>query len=104
MTKNRAASLARCLARWLGCWRWRSAYWSACSGYWPTRIAQLIAGGPAQDSALVAHLLRFTIPAILFLNFSGLLTAALFARRKFGITAFTATIFNLAFIALDGAV
>jgi len=62
-------------------------------------IAQLIAGGPAQDRALVAHLLRFTIPAILFLNFSGLLTAALFARRKFGITAFTATIFNLAFIA-----
>lgn len=62
-------------------------------------IAHVIAGGPAQDTALVTQLLRFTIPSILFLNLSGVLTAALFARRKFAITAFTATVFNLTFIA-----
>lgn len=62
-------------------------------------IARFIGGGPNQDAELVAALLRITIPAILFLNVSGIITAALFARRKFGFTAFTATAFNLTLIA-----
>jgi putative peptidoglycan lipid II flippase len=62
-------------------------------------IATFISGGPNQDPNMVAGLLRFTIPAILFLNLSGILTGALQARRKFGFTAFTATIFNVTAIA-----
>ncbi len=64
-----------------------------------TPIAAFISGGPNQDLHLVAGLLRITIPAILFLNLSGIFTGALQARRKFGFTAFTATVFNLAAIA-----
>jgi putative peptidoglycan lipid II flippase len=62
-------------------------------------IAHLIGGGPNQDTALVASLLRLTIPAILFLSLGGIITAALYARRRFAFTAFTATAFNLTMIA-----
>jgi putative peptidoglycan lipid II flippase len=62
-----------------------------------TPLARLM-GGPNQDVELVESLLRITIPAVLFLNLSGILTSALFARRKFGFTAFTATVFNLTVI------
>lgn len=60
--------------------------------------AELVGSGPGQDPALVTSLLHITIPTIAFLNISGILTAALFARRRFGITAFTATAFNLTMI------
>jgi putative peptidoglycan lipid II flippase len=63
------------------------------------RLALILAGGPNQDLGLVASLLRITIPAIIFMNMSGILTAALYARRKFAFTAFTATAFNLTMIA-----
>jgi putative peptidoglycan lipid II flippase len=56
-------------------------------------------GGANQNAEQLTTLLRITIPAILFMNLSGLLTAALQARRRFGFTAFTATIFNLSMIA-----
>jgi putative peptidoglycan lipid II flippase len=62
-------------------------------------FARVLAGGPNQDLELVSSLLRITIPTIIFLNLSGVLTAALYARRKFIITAFTATVFNLTMIA-----
>jgi len=61
-------------------------------------MAEFISGGRHQDPAVVAALLRLTIPAILFFNLSGILTAALQARRRFGYTAFTATLFNVAAI------
>ncbi|MCS6774123.1 MAG: murein biosynthesis integral membrane protein MurJ [Thermoflexales bacterium] len=61
-------------------------------------IARVIIGGPNQDAEMVAALLRITIPAILFLNLSGILTSALHARGKFGFTAFTATTYNLVMI------
>ncbi len=60
-------------------------------------IAVLL-GGPNQDAAQLASLYRLTFPAMLFMNLSGLVTAALQARRKFGFTAFTATVFNLVMI------
>ncbi len=60
--------------------------------------AELVGSGPGQNPSLVTSLLHITIPTIAFLNISGILTAALFARRKFGITAFTATAFNLTMI------
>ena len=56
-------------------------------------------GGPLQDAGQLATLLRITIPSILFMNVSGLVTAALQARRRFGYTAFTATVSNLCMIA-----
>ena len=62
-------------------------------------LALILAGGPNQDLALVASLLRITIPAIIFMNMSGILTAALYARRRFAFTAFTATAYNLTMIA-----
>ena len=68
--------------------------WIAADG-----LALVLAGGPNQDLALVASLLRITIPAIIFMNMSGILTAALYARRRFVFTAFTATVFNLTMIA-----
>ncbi|MCL4506498.1 MAG: murein biosynthesis integral membrane protein MurJ [Chloroflexi bacterium] len=61
-------------------------------------LAMVLAGGPQQDLALVSSLLRITIPTIIFLNLSGILTAALYARRKFIFTAFTATAYNLTMI------
>ena len=61
-------------------------------------LAIVLAGGPLQDLALVASLLRITIPSIIFLNMSGILAAALYARRKFMFTAFTATAYNLTII------
>ncbi len=62
-------------------------------------IAVFISGGSNQDVEMVADLLRVTIPAILFLNLSGILTSALHAQRRFGFTAFTATTYNLVMIA-----
>lgn len=62
-------------------------------------IGAFISGGSNQDPLVVASLLRLTIPAILFLNVGGIVTGALFARRKFGYTAFTATLFNIVAIA-----
>ncbi len=62
-------------------------------------LALVLAGGPLQDLSLVSSLLRITIPSIIFLNMSGILTAALYARRRFIFTAFTATAYNLTMIA-----
>ncbi len=57
-------------------------------------LAHLITVGQNQDLGLLTTLLRLTIPAIIFMNLSGILTAALFARHRFVYTAFTATAFN----------
>jgi putative peptidoglycan lipid II flippase len=56
-------------------------------------------GGVNQDPDQLAGLYRITFPALLFMNLSGLITAALHARNRFGFTAFTATVFNLTMIA-----
>ena len=61
-------------------------------------LAELITLGRNQDLGLLTSLLRTTIPAVLFMNLSGILTAALFARHKFVYTAFTATAFNVVMI------
>ncbi len=62
---------------------------------WPLAVWR---GGDKQDPVLLSALYRITFPAILFMNLSGVLTAALQARRRFGFTAFTATAFNLSMI------
>ena len=61
-------------------------------------LASVITLGRNQDLGLLTSLLRTTIPAILFMNLSGIMTAALFARHKFAYTAFTATAFNVVMI------
>jgi len=61
-------------------------------------LAAVITLGRNQDLGLLTSLLRTTIPAILFMNLSGIMTAALFARHKFIYTAFTATAFNIVMI------
>jgi putative peptidoglycan lipid II flippase len=62
---------------------------------WP--LAQF-RGGPSQIPGELATLFRITFPAILFMSLSGIVTAALQARQRFGYTAFTATVFNLTMI------
>ncbi len=61
-------------------------------------LAAAITFGRNQDMGLLSSLLRVSIPAILFMNLSGIFTAALFARHKFNYTAFTATAFNVMMI------
>jgi putative peptidoglycan lipid II flippase len=61
-------------------------------------LAAAITLGRNQDMGLLIGLLRLTIPALLFLNLSGIVTAALFSLHKFNYTAFTATAFNILMI------
>lgn len=55
----------------------------------------LIAGGlspAAQD--LATELLRLVLPAVVFLNLAGVVSAALYALKRFTLPAFTAAVFN----------
>lgn len=63
------------------------------------QLIWLMAGGlDAPDQALAVHLLRIVLPAVLFLNLAGLLSAALYALRRFAYPAFTAAVFNTAVV------
>ena len=66
-------------------------------------LASLITWGQNQDIGLLTTLLRLTIPAVIFMNLSGIVTAALFARHRFAYTAFTATAFNVVMIICTAA-
>ena len=44
--------------------------------------------------ALAAGLLRITLPAVMFLSLSGLLTGLLYALNRFTLPAFTSAVFN----------
>ena len=59
------------------------------------QVAWLISGGLQPESlALATALLRVTVPAVIFLNISGILAGALYALKRFSLPAFTAAIFN----------
>jgi putative peptidoglycan lipid II flippase len=63
------------------------------------QVAWLLSGG--FDQALLdqtASLLRITVPAVLFLNISGVLAGLLYALRRFSLPAFTAAVFNAAIV------
>ena len=60
-------------------------------------IAALL-GGTDLDLALVTRLLRITMPAMLFLSLSGILTGLLHALKCFTFPAFTAAIFNASIV------
>ena len=57
------------------------------------QIASLL-GGTEIDPVLLTRLLRITLPAMLFLSLSGILTGLLHALKRFTFPAFTAAIFN----------
>ena len=63
------------------------------------QVIYLMAGGMAPSAQeLGTDLLRLVLPAILFLNLSGILMGALYALKRFTLPAFTATIFNAAVV------
>jgi len=67
-------------------------------------LAPLIAwvlgsGFDTQTLELAAQLLRITLPAVLFLSLSGLLTGLLYALKRFTLPAFTSTVFNASVVA-----
>jgi putative peptidoglycan lipid II flippase len=63
------------------------------------QVARLIAGGLDEDLLKVtADLLRITVPAVLFLSLSAIVSGALYALKRFAFPAFAAPLFNLATI------
>ncbi len=63
-------------------------------------IAWLLGSGfDAPTQELATHLLRLTLPAVMFLSLSGLLTGLLYALKRFTLPAFTAAVFNATVVA-----
>jgi putative peptidoglycan lipid II flippase len=62
-------------------------------------VAQLVAGGfPPELLAITTTLLRIMTPAVWFLAVSGVVTAVLFALKRFTFPAFAAAVYNLGII------
>jgi len=62
-------------------------------------IVWLVSGGMTlQTLETTAKLLRITLPAILFLNFAGILAGLLYSLKRFTLPAFNAAIFNLGIV------
>ncbi len=57
-----------------------------------------ILGGDALDLVLLTQLLRLTMPAMLFLSLSGIVTGLLYALKRFLFPAFTAATFNASIV------
>ncbi len=57
-------------------------------------IAELLNTNPEADLALTTQLLRVTVPAVLFLSLSGVLSGLLYSLKRFAFPAFTAAVFN----------
>ena len=65
------------------------------------QIAWLVSGGMSSEMLhLTASLLRLTLPAMLFLNFAGILAGLLYSLKRFTLSAFNAAIFNLGIVAV----
>jgi putative peptidoglycan lipid II flippase len=62
-------------------------------------LITLLASGKADVAHAAVPALRLMAPAILFLGVSGVLTALLYAKRRFIYPAFTPVVFNLAIVA-----
>jgi len=63
------------------------------------QIAWLLGGGfPPRLLAETTHLMRITIPALLFLGLSSILSGLLYGLRRFAFPAFTTAIFNAAIV------
>lgn len=64
----------------------------------PVLAGWIAAGAPPEGQALTASLLRITLPAVLFLSLSGILTGLLYSLKRFTAPAFTAAVFNLVMV------
>jgi putative peptidoglycan lipid II flippase len=63
------------------------------------QVVFLMAGGMSpQARSTATELLRVVLPAILFLNLSGIIMGALYSLKRFAFPAFTASIFNAAVV------
>ena len=63
------------------------------------QVARLMAGGfDRQLLQTTTNLLRLTVPAVLFLSMSAIVSGALYALKRFAFPAFAAPLFNLATI------
>jgi putative peptidoglycan lipid II flippase len=71
----------------------------AAEGLTPLIAWLLGSGFDVQTLALAADLLRITLPAVMFLSLSGLLTGLLYALKRFTLPAFTSAIFNASVVA-----
>ena len=61
--------------------------------------ARVVGGGlDAPTLELTAALLRITLPAVLFLSLSGIVSGLLYSLKRFAIPAFTAAVFNAAMV------
>lgn len=62
-----------------------------------------LAGGQTHPESLTTavELLRLTLPAVVFLSVSGVLTSVLYALRRFTLPAFTAAVFNASLVAVS---
>ncbi len=57
-------------------------------------------GKDPADMALATDLLRMTLPAVVFLSLSGVLSGLLYALKRFTLPAFTAAIFNASMVGM----
>lgn len=65
------------------------------------QIAVLLSGGSSPEVLdLTANLLRITVPAVLFLSLSGVLSALLYALKRFTAPALTAAVFNAGIVVI----
>jgi putative peptidoglycan lipid II flippase len=63
------------------------------------QVARLMAGGFDEELLrTTTNLLRITVPAVLFLSMSAIVSGALYALKRFAFPAFAAPLFNLATI------
>lgn len=61
----------------------------------PEQVAFLLSSGSSPEVlALAARLLRITVPAVMFLSLSGVLSGLLYALKRFTYPAFSVAIFN----------
>ncbi|HEC23396.1 MAG TPA: murein biosynthesis integral membrane protein MurJ, partial [Chloroflexi bacterium] len=64
------------------------------------QVAFLLSSGSSPAVLdLTARLLRITVPAVLFLNLSGVLSGLLYALKRFAFPAFAAAVFNAGIVA-----
>jgi len=62
------------------------------------QVAALLNTNPDADLPLTTSLLRVTVPAVLFLSLSGVLSGLLYALKRFAFPAFTAAVFNASIV------
>jgi putative peptidoglycan lipid II flippase len=63
--------------------------------FFPLEVATLLSSGASLETrTLAASLLRISVPAVVFLSLSGVLTGVLLALKRFTLPAFTTAMFN----------